>query len=79
MSNRIVPLFYAFILLLAVALFITFVTGKVDMEEIPENEIIDVTFHFHGEVPPDIVDFLVDLEENEETGDCSNKQKTGEQ
>jgi hypothetical protein len=79
MSSKIVSqVFFFGVLIVALSLFVAFCTGKVDLETLPENEIIDGTFHFHGEVPPDIVDFLVDLEENEENGDCTHKQITGE-
>jgi hypothetical protein len=78
-TNSIISrVFFVGVLVMALALFIAFVSGRIDLEELPENDIFESTYHFHGEVPPDIVDFLVDLEENEETGDCTHKQITGE-
>jgi hypothetical protein len=79
MSSTIVSrLFFVGVLILAVSLFIAFCTGKIDLENLPETDVFEGSYHFHGEVPPDIVDFLVDLEENEECGDCTHKQIAGE-
>jgi hypothetical protein len=76
MSDSIVPrVFFIAVLLLAVSLFVAFITGHVDLEEIPETNVFESTFSFHGEYPPD----CVELEERlHELDDCV-KIKDGEQ
>jgi hypothetical protein len=61
MSKTIIAqMFVILILTLALSLFIAFVTGHIDLERIPETDLIEGTFSYHGECPDDS-DWIEDL------------------